>query len=893
MTPIYCINLRASTDRRRRMERRFDHHGLSDDVRFVEAVEAGAGEVARYSAGVERNEPEAVACLRSHLRALRRFLEETGPDVDAAIVMEDDVALHNDFAERLHATIDNRSPDTSLVALGYLVWRWDEIRWSGRDPDRHDLATLHPPDVWGAQAYWITRAEANRALERLDRPLHQLPADVTAEAIIHLSGGDIAYPPLVFEEAHDSTIGGEERLVAHRRAQRVFDAAPYSSAERAARSTTIALCMIVRNEAQVIARCLASVRDLIDSWVICDTGSTDDTVAIIESELADVPGTLHRRPWRDFGHNRSELMALARGSADHLLLMDADQTLKQVELLPPLDTDGADAYRLRHVGGVEYDVSRLVRGDLPWRFEGRTHEFLICDGHDARHVPLTAWQIVHHADGGSRADKFERDLALLGATLEERPDDPRTIFYLAQTLESLGLDEQARDHYLRRSTLGGFEEEAWYAQWRAAALRQTSDPPGALGELLGAWSRRPTRLEPVHDAVQLCARNEWWAAAHALTSAGIRIDRPDDILFVHGWLYDGGLAADHRQVRAALGVDDSGSEASRRTGAERPSPVSPTTPVGLEQLIPSTRFAHVRLDPAPEWPAFNPSIASGDGLSMIVRTANYHRSSNGHYTLLGDDADGPMPTPPTVYRTRNFFVRLTAGLEVVDTRPITDHSGRTTYPTRVRGLEDCRLVRWRDAWWVLATSRDSDPREMARVVLGRLQEARDEVAIVEARVLDVPHPDVHEKNWVPWVSDGHLYIMYGWHPLRVYRLDEPDGEMHVDIDGVSNPAAAAWRGSSQGVDIPGGTLFVVHEVSEERAERRYLHRFVRLDDEGATHASPSFTLTGSAIEFVAGLARLGDDLIISFGVEDRLAAIAVMFLGEAQNVLSGEVESGG
>jgi glycosyltransferase involved in cell wall biosynthesis len=78
----------------------------------------------------------------------------------------------------------------------------------------------------------------------------------------------------------------------------------------------ICLNMIVKNEAHVIERCLASVLPLIDSWVIVDTGSTDATPDIIERFLRGKPGQLHHRPWLNFGHNRTEAMQLALQAAD-------------------------------------------------------------------------------------------------------------------------------------------------------------------------------------------------------------------------------------------------------------------------------------------------------------------------------------------------------------------------------------------------------------------------------------------------------------------------------------------------------------------------------------------------------------------------------------------------
>ncbi len=107
----------------------------------------------------------------------------------------------------------------------------------------------------------------------------------------------------------------------------------------------ICLNMIVRDEAHVIERCLASVKPYIDHWVIVDTGSVDDTPARIASALAGVPGTLHHRPWRDFGHNRSEALALAKPHGDYLLFLDADEALGH-EPGAPWPTLNSPAYSL-------------------------------------------------------------------------------------------------------------------------------------------------------------------------------------------------------------------------------------------------------------------------------------------------------------------------------------------------------------------------------------------------------------------------------------------------------------------------------------------------------------------------------------------------------------------
>ena len=51
---------------------------------------------------------------------------------------------------------------------------------------------------------------------------------------------------------------------------------------------SICLVMIVKNESQVIKKCLESVKDYIHYWVICDTGSTDGTQQIIKEEILKI-----------------------------------------------------------------------------------------------------------------------------------------------------------------------------------------------------------------------------------------------------------------------------------------------------------------------------------------------------------------------------------------------------------------------------------------------------------------------------------------------------------------------------------------------------------------------------------------------------------------------------
>jgi tetratricopeptide (TPR) repeat protein len=305
------------------------------------------------------------------------------------------------------------------------------------------------------------------------------------------------------------------------------------------RKPSICLCMIVKDEAGVIGRCLRSVRGLIDCWAICDTGSSDGTQELVCGFLEGIPGGLHQRPWVDFGHNRSELMELARGKADYLLLLDADMTVSYDPTR--LHRLSADSYMLRHAENPEYWIKRLVRGDRRWWYVGATHEYIATDGPD-RAENLGAIVIHHHGDGGTRVEKFERDLRLLSAELRREPGNARRVFYLAQTLRDLGRLEESIDLYRRRATMGGWPEEVFYALYQVGVLTdRLGRRDEAVVALFDAWDNRPQRAEPLYELAWMFREPRQYHAAHLVSERGIRIPVPRDTLFVHRWVYEWGL----------------------------------------------------------------------------------------------------------------------------------------------------------------------------------------------------------------------------------------------------------------------------------------------------------------------------------------------------------------
>ncbi|HEY3496793.1 MAG TPA: glycosyltransferase [Polyangiaceae bacterium] len=303
----------------------------------------------------------------------------------------------------------------------------------------------------------------------------------------------------------------------------------------------ICLAMIVKNEAHVIERCLLSVRPLLSSWVIVDTGSTDATERVARNALAGLPGEYVFRPWKNFGHNRTESLELARGRGAYALVIDADDALEIEPAKLPREL-GADGYTLPVFhGDLVYERAHLFRTALPWRYEGVLHEYAVCE--TAGPTPRLEGVRYLFLSGGARSldrSSYRRDAAILEEALRAEPGHPRNLFYLAQSYRDAGLLDEAEQTYATRAALGGWEEERWYSLYQVACLRWRLNRPAhaVTSAFLAACRARPARAEAPYQLAHHCRLRERYSSAYVFAKLAASLALPDDRLFVSRSVYD-------------------------------------------------------------------------------------------------------------------------------------------------------------------------------------------------------------------------------------------------------------------------------------------------------------------------------------------------------------------
>lgn len=322
---------------------------------------------------------------------------------------------------------------------------------------------------------------------------------------------------------------------------------------------TVCLNMIIKDETDVICRCLASAKPLIDYWVIVDTGSTDGTQEMVREFMKGIPGELHERPWKNFAHNRNEALQLAKGKGDYLLFIDADETFQYDPgfRFPQLDRDAY--FFTTSFGGMHYGRMLLVRSSKDWQWRGVLHEALYMD---EPYEPGRLDGIINYvrSDGARSKDpqKYHKDAAVLEAALKEDPINTRYQFYLAQSYKCAGELEKALLNYRKRVDMGGWEQELFWSKYEVALLldEMKATPEEVIKAYYEAFVARPSRIEPLYYLANYHRRQGNFAAAYTISTLAAKIPLSQDLLFVQKWMTDYGVPLEQSVAAYWLGKYD-------------------------------------------------------------------------------------------------------------------------------------------------------------------------------------------------------------------------------------------------------------------------------------------------------------------------------------------------
>ncbi|MDO4283116.1 MAG: glycosyltransferase [Clostridia bacterium] len=198
--------------------------------------------------------------------------------------------------------------------------------------------------------------------------------------------------------------------------------------------TTISLCMIVKNEEDVLKRCLESVQDITDEIIIVDTGSTDNTKKIAK----EFTNKIYHFSWvDDFAKARN--YSFSKATKDYILWLDADDVIlpkdkeKFKEFKKTLDKN-IDIVMMKYNCGFDsegnptlsYYRERLIKNFKNYTWIGRIHEVIPPTGNVIYSDVSITHKKIHRNDPNRNLRIFEKMIK------DNTPFDTRQKFYYAR-----------------------------------------------------------------------------------------------------------------------------------------------------------------------------------------------------------------------------------------------------------------------------------------------------------------------------------------------------------------------------------------------------------------------------------------------------------------------------
>ncbi|MCP4414036.1 MAG: glycosyltransferase family 2 protein, partial [Gammaproteobacteria bacterium] len=199
---------------------------------------------------------------------------------------------------------------------------------------------------------------------------------------------------------------------------------------------TISLCMIVKNEEELLPTCLESIRNYVDEIIIVDTGSIDRTV-----EVATKYNTkIFHHPWEN-SFSKARNYSLKHATCDWILILDADEEIDEndaTRLKPLLRETDANLIYLQVLDKTAEDKivsvsnsERLFRNHLGIQYEGIVHNSLKynCSTEIANDIKI--FHYGYNLDEERMERKFVRTSTLLREQIKNDPLNPMPHHFLA------------------------------------------------------------------------------------------------------------------------------------------------------------------------------------------------------------------------------------------------------------------------------------------------------------------------------------------------------------------------------------------------------------------------------------------------------------------------------
>jgi tetratricopeptide (TPR) repeat protein len=651
--------------------------------------------------------------------------------------------------------------------------------------------------------------------------------------------------------------------------------------------------MIVKNESKIITRLLTSVLPIIDSYCICDTGSTDNTIELIENFFKEknITGKIVNEPFKNFAHNRNFALKSAVGMSDFVLLLDADMVLDVKKFDKNKLANYDTFYILQGNEHFFYQNVRIVRNNGLYNYVGVTHEFIGTPPNNRTHLlGKDELFIIDIGDGGAKSDKFERDIRLLTQGLIDEPNNERYYFYLANSYHDNGQHEKAIENYQKRIDCGGWIQEVFYSYYKMGhSYRNMGKMNDAIASWILSMEALPERLETVYEIMHYY-RN---TSKHKLVQHFYKIAKDildkkyfrDDYLFLHNDIYTYKIFYEYSISAYWVQVKNINYEIVEILNNSSDNSINSNLFQNMkfykDILVPKHVYVFdnkLSIEINGENTGFNSSssclIKKDDNYLMNIRYVNYYITENGSYINCEKNII-----------TANKFIQLDKDFKVIDVKCFDiDFDGR-----QYIGIEDVKIFKEIESDDILFIGTGLHKDNFLGVVSGKYNKNNNK--LIPNDIKQTFNNTNCEKNWVFVDYNNATHLVYKWHPLQICKMNQDNNTIEI-VKSINMPkifthvrgSTCGFKYNKQMVNNNGNISityeeseiwFVTHLVSYE-SPRHYYHMITVFDEnmQLLRYTAP-FKFEGEPIEYCLSIVVEDDRIMINYSVWDRTTKIGV------------------
>jgi tetratricopeptide (TPR) repeat protein len=645
---------------------------------------------------------------------------------------------------------------------------------------------------------------------------------------------------------------------------------------------------------------MQSVLPIIDSYCICDTGSADNTIEIIETFFKEnnIPGCVVEEPFQDFGYNRTYALHQCANleNADYILLLDADMVLQigpDVSIPEFKNSLTKDAYHIFQGSDTFfYKNVRLLKNNPEFSYWGVTHEYV-------KTLPTSIYEDIDKTklfirdigDGGSKTNKFLRDIELLKKGLEDLPNNDRYTFYLANSYKDSFQYENAIETYKKRIELGGWIEETWFSYYcMGKCYKELGKMESAIYSWLEGYQHYPERIENLYEIIHYyrnLGKNDLAYTFYELADFSKQKYPSTDHLFLQKDIYDykldyefsilGYYCNRHKKdILKSSMIVLSNPNVEETTMKNVLSNYKFYAPALKEYALPNDNIPKLTMIQIPidktEFVSSTPSVvleSTSLKKNLIVNTryVNYRIGDDGSY--INKDK----------IITKNII--SVYDIEMKDWIKTSEFELKydTAYDNVYVGLEDVRLF---SKFGQLQYNANRGLSNTHMLIENGTINLKSNMTLSSFVKKDGQR--TIEKNWVLFRDyRNENKMIYEWHPLTIgIHRDHPDRiidgnnrpitQFHP-VHSIATPRFFQWvRGSTNGVNLGNEIWFICHVVNYED-RRYYYHLLVVLDNKtyNVLRYSKLFTFEKEKVEYTLGFVffEKTNRFLIGYSVMDR------------------------